>query len=141
MYSEPMHRRHLLRATLGLLTASAPLMPVATQAAKPKAQAAPPSFTQLPILTVFTPGKAHRHGSLSVEIGLHAANAKLAEKVPLHLPRLRDTYVTVLQAYATTLSPKAVINTQQVSQQLQAATDRVVGEPGLKVLIGSIILN
>ncbi len=138
-----MHRRHLLRGTLGLLTASSPLLILTpAQAAGGKAKVSTgPSFTQLPLMTVFTPARGQRRGSLSVEIGLHADTAKTAEKLTRNLPRLRDTYVTTLQAYATTLHPKAIVDTQYVSQQLQVATDRVIGAPGLKVLLGSVILN
>lgn len=116
-------------------------MPATVQAAGAKKAAAPPSFVQMPILTVFTPARGQKHGTLSVEIGLHADNAKIGEKMAQYMPRLRDTYVTTLQTYARTLSPRAVVDTQHVSQQLQAATDRVVGAPGLKVLLGSVILN
>jgi hypothetical protein len=98
-------------------------------------------YTQFPTLTVFTDAGRLRHGVMSVDMGLYSDNPKLVAQIQLYIPRLQDAYVTVLQGYAGNLNRASLVDTGYVAAQLQAATDRILGVKGAKVLLGSIIIN
>lgn len=98
-------------------------------------------YTQFPTITVFTDAGRLRHGVMSVDMGLYSDNPKLVAQIKLYVPRLQDAYVTVLQGYAGNLNRTSLVDTGYVAAQLQAATDRILGVTGAKVLLGSIIIN
>ena len=98
-------------------------------------------YTQFPMITVFTQANASHHGTLSVDMGLYTDDAKLQAQVKTYMPRLQDAYLSRLQAYANALSSRSLADPDYVSLQLQQATDKVLGHGGVKVLLGSILLN
>lgn len=130
-----MQRRFFLFA-LGAACAAAP-----AYANAPKKKGGGLGYTQFPMISVFTKGAGHRHGSMSVELGLYCDDAKLTDQVKLYRPRLMDAYVTKLQGYAANLTAASLVDTDYVAAQLQATTDKILGRPGAKVLLGSILLN
>lgn len=132
-----MHRRALLISSLGFLfTASQALASGA-----PKKKGGGPGFTQFPMMSVFTRGNGHRHGTLSLDMGLYSDDAKMVDRIKLYMPRLKDAYIRRLQAYGAGLSASSLVDADYLSIQLQAATDQVLGRAGAKVLMGSILLN
>lgn len=98
-------------------------------------------FTQVPMLTVFTDANRARHGTLSVDMGLYSADPKLGDQIKLYLPRLTDAYVSTLQTYASALNSRSLADTDYISAQLQADTDRILGRTGARVLLGSVLIN
>jgi ABC-type transporter lipoprotein component MlaA len=80
-------------------------------------------------------------GVLSVQAGLDASDPKMRKLVEQSLPRLRDAYVQVLGIYAAGLTPGGGPNADQIAQLLQRATDRVLGRPGAKLLLGTVMVN
>ena len=99
------------------------------------------SFIQFPTLTatVFRPDG--NRGVLTVEAGIDVPDEKLHDRADLSQPRLRAAYVEFLQMYAGGLPPGAPPNADYIAQQLQAQTNRVLGQPGAKLLIGTILIN
>ncbi|MGC1304203.1 MAG: Tat pathway signal protein [Caulobacteraceae bacterium] len=80
-------------------------------------------------------------GVLSVQAGLDTPDPKLRTLADQSAPRLRDAYVRALSVYAAGLSPGASPNVDQIAQQLQRATDRVLGRPGARFLLGTVLVN
>lgn len=138
-----MNRRELLRWQLSGLTALAAggLILSPAQASAPKKKGGGADFVQMPLLTVFTKTRDRRHGTLTVEIGLDAnKNAKLAEAISKSIPRLRDAFVARLQAYAMGLTASSLVDLDYVTRELQNATDTILKQKGVKVLLGSVVL-
>jgi hypothetical protein len=137
-----MDRRHfLLASTLGLGLAGGSLAVTPTLASEAKKKGGGEGYTQFPTINVFTDAGRSRHGTLSVDVGLYSDNPKLVAQIKLYQPRLQDAYVTLLQAYAGNLTRTSLVDTDYISTQLQAATDRTLGVKGAKLLLGSILLN
>ncbi len=80
-------------------------------------------------------------GVLSVQAGLDSPDPQMRKLVEQSLPRLRDAYVRALGIYAAGLTPGAGPNADQIAQLLQRASDRVLGKPGAKLLLGTVLVN
>ncbi|HWU49702.1 MAG TPA: Tat pathway signal protein [Asticcacaulis sp.] len=132
-----------MASALGFAASLAPnLAPVGSAlASEAKKKGGGEGYTQFPTMTVFTDAGRLRHGVMSVDMGLYSDNPKLVAQIKLYVPRLQDAYVTVLQGYAGNLNRTSLVDTGYVAAQLQAATDRILGVTGAKVLLGSIIIN
>jgi hypothetical protein len=98
-------------------------------------------YTQFPMISVFTQANATHHGTLSIDMGLYTDDPKLQAQIKAYMPRLQDAYLSRLQTYANGLNPRSLADPDYISLQLQQATDRVLGRGGVKVLLGSILLN
>lgn len=99
------------------------------------------SYIQIQPMSAIAIRRDGRRGVLTVESGIDIANADLRERAELSLPRLRSSYVQVLQTYAAGLSPGSPPNADYLSRELQRQTDLVLGKPGAKLLLGSIVVN
>jgi len=132
-----MHRRRFLTCiALSTAVVGAPAV-----ASEPKKKGGGPGYTQFPMLNVFTASQGGRHGNLSLDMGLYANDPKMVDRIKLYMPRLKDAYISRLQAYAANLTPSSMVDADYLATQLQSATDAVLGQKGAKVLIGSILLN
>jgi hypothetical protein len=131
-----MRRRALL--TLTLLAAA---LPAAALAGEEKKKAGGENY--LPVTTITgTTTKADGHrGVLSVDCGLDIPDPKLRERANLSLPRLRAAYVQIVQSYAAGLPAGVVPSAEFISQALQRETNGVLGRPGARLLLGSILVN
>ena len=98
-------------------------------------------YTQFPLITVFTQANASHHGTLSVDMGVYTDDARSQGQIKIYMPRLQDAYLSRLQAYANALNARSLADPDYISLQLQQATDRVLGHTGVKVLLGSVLLN
>ncbi|MDI7776113.1 Tat pathway signal protein [Asticcacaulis sp. EMRT-3] len=132
-------RRHLL--LLPVLASAPALLSAAPVFAETKKKGGGDGYTQFPTINVFTDADRLRHGTMSVDLGLYSDDPKLVAQIKLYMPRLQDAYVTVLQGYGGTLNRTSVVDTNYISMQLQAVTDRILQVHGAKVLLGSILLN
>lgn len=131
-----MDRRRLLAAA----ALAAPVLAAgAAEASAPKKKGGGPAFIQLPTLTAGIVRMDGRRGVMTVEAGIDAGPA--SEQVQAVQPRLRDAYNAVLARFAAALRPGLAPDLDQLSRDLQAATDRVWGKKGLKLLLGSVIVN
>ncbi len=82
-----------------------------------------------------------RRGVLTVQLGLNAPQAALRDRLELYLPRLHSAYVSALQPYAYGLAPGALPNADYIAYALQRETDRVLGQSGARLLLGSILVD
>ncbi len=98
-------------------------------------------YTQFPMITVFTQANSTHHGTLSVDMGLYTDDAKFQAQIKTFMPRLQDAYLSRLQGYANSMNAGTLADPDYVSLQLQQATDKVLGHGGVKVLLGSVLLN
>ena len=99
------------------------------------------SFLQFPAMTATVIRPNGRRGVLQVESGLDIPDGALRERAAASQPRLRDAYVRFLMNYANAVPPGAPPNPDTISAALQRATDDVLGKPGAKLLLGTILIN
>jgi hypothetical protein len=99
------------------------------------------SYLELPAVAASIVHASGRRGVLTVEVGLDVPDAALRAKAELSGPLLRDAYVSALQPYALGLSPGSPPSADYIGMALQHETDRVLGRPGARVLLGSILIN
>jgi hypothetical protein len=99
------------------------------------------SYLQLETLTATVVHSDGRRGVLTVDIGLDIPDAGLRARATLSKPRLRAAFVQRLQIYATGIAPDAPPDPDYLSRALQQETDRALGRPGAKVLLGAILVN
>jgi hypothetical protein len=99
------------------------------------------TYVQFQTLTATIIKNDGRRGVLTVDAGVDVPDAGLRAKVNLVLPRLRAAYVQVLQAYVYSLNPGAPPDPDYLSMSLQRETDRVLGRPGAKLLLGAMLVN
>jgi hypothetical protein len=134
--TQPMDRRLLL--ALATFAVAAP--PTASNA-EDKAKAGAGPYVQLQPLLGTTIRSASRHGVMSVDCGLNVPDPALRIRVEQSIPRLRAAYVQTIQSYAAGLSDGALPNADYIAQTLQRQTDAILGRPGAKLLLGSIVVN
>lgn len=99
------------------------------------------TYTALDTLTATLVHGDGTRGVLSVQAGLDVPDPKLRKLTAQSTPRLRDAYVRVLAIYASALIPGAPPDTDLIAQQLQRATDRILGRPGARLLMGTVLVN
>jgi hypothetical protein len=80
-------------------------------------------------------------GVMTVDAGIDIPDAKLHVVADKVMPRLYDAFTQVLQGYAAALLPGHVPDVDYLGHQLQMATDRVLGRPGARVLVGGVMVN
>jgi flagellar basal body-associated protein FliL len=99
------------------------------------------SYVVLPTLTASMIRGDGRRRVLTVQAGLDVPDAKLRDRAIASQPRLRDAYVRVLASYANAVPPLGPPNPETVAAGLQRATDQVLGRPGARLLLGTIMVN
>jgi hypothetical protein len=82
-----------------------------------------------------------RHQTMTVQAGVDVPDNALHDYAEKLTPRLQDAYVQVLQVYVGGLVPGAPPDADYVARRMQEATDRVLGKPGARFLIGGIMIN
>jgi len=118
------------------------LAPPAGHAADAKKKGGGLSYIQLPPLTVTIIRGDGRRGGLTVETGVDIpGDAALHARADASQPRLQAAYLLILQAYASGLGPGGAPDADYISRALQHETDRVLGKPGAKLLLGTILAN
>ena len=123
---------------VALVAAAAPA--VAGEAASRK-KGGGESFIALPALNASILRTSGRHGVLSVEAGLDIHDAALRIRAQKSLPRLRDAYARFLVTYAAAVPAGGAPDPQVVGDKLQRATDEVLGRPGARLLLGTLLIN
>ncbi|OYX36375.1 MAG: hypothetical protein B7Y99_01100 [Caulobacterales bacterium 32-69-10] len=122
-----------------LLLQAAPALAAAAGGEKKKGGGE--SFVPVQALTATMIRPNGRRGVLTVECGLDVADGALRSRAEASLPRLRDAYVRFLLTYATAVPSGQPPSPDIIATALQRATDLVLGKPGAKVLIGTILVN
>jgi hypothetical protein len=134
-----MRRRRFL--ALIALAATAPGTAFASGGGGEKKKTGGDSYIPVQTLTAFTLKPGGRRGVMTVDCGLDVPDAKLRERVQLMLPRLRAAYVQSVQIYAGGLPDGYAPNPQFLAQALQRSTDQLLGRPGARLLMGSVMVN
>ncbi len=134
-----MDRRRLLALTA--LVAASPGLMAAAPAKDEKKKAGGGSFLQITTLTASVMRANGRRGVLTVESGLDIPDEKLRAKADSVLPRIRAAFVQSLQIYASGIAPGSIPNAEILTQRMQRETDRVLGQRGARVLIGTLLVN
>lgn len=79
-------------------------------------------------------------GTIVVDMGLDIPDAALRRRAQLNAPRLRDAIRTALANYSSVYyRVRTAPNPTELTRQMQAAVDRVLGAPGARVLLANII--
>jgi hypothetical protein len=124
-----------------LILASIPVAVLPTKAGAEEKKKDKGTYVNVETLTAMVIAPNGRHQVMTVQSGVDVTDPALHTLAEQVEPRLRDAYVQVLQAYAGGLTPGAPPDPDYVARQLQAATDRVLGKKGGKLLIGGMMIN
>lgn len=135
-------RRSLLALSAGFALAGlAEVRGGAAWAAEEKKKGGGITYVQMPTLTATAIRDDGRRGVMTVEVGIDIPNGGMRARAQQSLPRLRAAYVQTLQAYVSGLGPGAAPDADYLAATLQKQTDRVLGGPGGKLLLGTILVN
>lgn len=130
-----MDRRLALAAALSLL-------PAVAAASGGEGQGAPvSSYVPLKAVVATVMRRDGTRGVFTVECGVDVADPKLRALASASQPRLRSAYASFVQTYAAGLSASGVPDADYLARELQRVTDRTLGKPGAKFLIGTILIN
>ena len=99
------------------------------------------TFIQIQTLTASIVRRSGARGVMTMEVGVDVPNEKLLARAQASVPRLRAAYAQVLQIYASGLPTATPPDADFLAQKLQRETDRVLGQPGARLLIGTILIN
>lgn len=128
-------RRRQILLALSLLTLAT------TAHAEERKKGGGDAFIQLQTMTATVIRADGRRGVMTLEAGLDVPDAALHTRADQSTPRLRAAFAQVLQIYATGLPGGAVPNADYLERQLQQQTDMVLGRPGARLLLGTIMVN
>ena len=79
-------------------------------------------------------------GTIVVDMGLDIPDAALRRRAQLNAPRLRDALRTALANYSSVYyRVRTAPSPTELTRQMQAAVDRVLGAPRARVLLANII--
>ena len=100
------------------------------------------AVTYLP-MPAFQAGVLQRNnnqGTIVVDMGLDIPDAALRRRAQLNAPRIRDALRTALANYSSVFyRVHTAPSPTELTRQMQAAVDRVLGAPGARVLLANII--
>ena len=99
------------------------------------------TYVTIDTLTASVMAANGRHEVMTVQSGVDVPDPALRGLAEEVQPRLRDAYTQLLQAYAGGLAPGAPPDADYVARRMQQATDRVLGKPGGRLLLGGIMVN
>ena len=99
------------------------------------------TYVELQTLTASIMRPSGRRGVLTVQAGLDVPDPKLRAKTESVVPRLRAAFVQTLQIYASGMTPSLPPNGDVLAQALQRDADRVLGQKGARVLLGTMLIN
>lgn len=133
-----MNRRALLVA-FGLTAVAA--LPAAAEEKGERKKGGGASFIQIQTLTATIIRSDGRRGVMTVESGVDVPDTSLHERAVASIPRLRSAYDEVVRTYASGLPAYALPNADYLSRELQRRTDQVLGRPGARLLLGTILVN
>ena len=126
------------RALLGLAVVAT----AASTSARASSGGAAPSadtYIRLPVITASILQANGRRGVLTIETGVDVPDATLRTRAQQSAPRLRAAYNTAAQRFANGLRPGVVPDIDQLSAQLQAATNATLGRAGARLLLGTVM--
>lgn len=136
-----MNRRQIILTSLVASVGLCAPLAVASAAVAPEAKGGGnETYLAMSPATGVIPRRDGRRSTLTVEMGLDIADRDLRERATLSKPRLTAAYNEVVRTAARALLPGRVPDLDGMTRSLQAATDRVLGKSGAKILLGSVIV-
>lgn len=131
------------RALIGLAALGSAL--AAAEAAKASGKSsgggAPANaYIPLPTATATILRRDGRRGVMTVEVGVDVADEALRTHADQSRPRLSAAYNEVVRLAGERILPGAPPDVEWLSRALQAATDRVLGKAGAKLLLGTVMV-
>ena len=78
---------------------------------------------------------------VTLEVGVFVTDPNLLKRTEASTPRLQAAFGQVVQGYMVGLPPGTTPNADYLAQLLQKETDRIVGQRGAKLLLGTILIN
>ena len=99
------------------------------------------SYIAIETLTGATTRPGGRRGVLTVEVGVDIPDGNLRAHAEQVLPRLRAAYLQTVMIYAAGLPPGTAPNADFLARSLQRETDSLLGRPGGRLLMGTILVN
>ncbi len=78
---------------------------------------------------------------VTFEVGIFVTDPNLLKRTDASIPRLQAAFGQIVQGYMVGLPTGTIPNADYLAQMLQKETDRVVGQKGAKLLLGTIIIN
>ena len=135
-----MDRRRLLALVLAvpLLTAAAPKK---DEKKKGEKKTGVGTYVEIHTLAASVMRPSGRRGVLTVQTILDVPDAKLRAKAEQVVPRIRAAFVQTLQTYASGMTPATPPNPDVLGQALQRDADRILGQKGARVLLGTMLIN
>lgn len=98
-------------------------------------------FIQIQTMAVNFVRRDGRMGVMTVETGIDVPDEKLRTLANQSQPRLRGAFNAFLQTYTPSLRGGMAPNADYIAKELQRQTDIVLGRPGAKLLLGTILMN
>ena len=86
-------------------------------------------------------GQLVQFGAAGIAGGVDVADEKLRTRAQQMLPRLRAAFVQSVQVYAAGLNTGSLPNADFIAKELQRETDRVLGQKGARLLLGTMLIN
>jgi len=139
--AEPKLRRETLLALTALAVSVVAVAPASATEDKGKKKGGGLSYIQLEPLNAALSLVQGRRKILSVECGLDVADGGLRNRAQQSLLILRDAYLRWLTVYAASLPPLAPPNPDAIETQMQRETDRILGRPGARFVLGTVMIN
>lgn len=99
------------------------------------------TFIQFPTLSVTVRRRDGRRGVLTVELGLDVPDQGLHDNAQSVMPRMRAGFLQTLQVYGASLNPGSLPNAEYLAREFQRQTDQMLGRPGAKLLLGTILVS
>ena len=130
-----MDRRRVALVALALLAAPA------LARAEDRKKGGGDSFIQIQTVTATLVRADGHRGVMTLECGIDVPDSGLRARADASTPRLHAAYVQIIQVYAAGLPPYAVPNADYLARELQRQTDLILGKPGAKLLLGTILVN
>ena len=127
------------RAALALALLPAALAAPATAGPGGGEAPADPYF-ELDTLTAGVTRSGGRRAVMTVECGIDAPQPDKRLRAEQSIPRLRAALVAVVQRHATVLRPGEPPDVERLLRDLQAAVNEVMGGPGARILLGTVMV-
>ena len=100
------------------------------------------TYMPMPTLSAGVLQRNTNQGTMVVDMGLDIPDADLRRRARLNAPRLRDALRTALATYSSTYYRiRTAPDPTELTRQMQAAVNRVLGAQGARVLLANIIVQ
>jgi hypothetical protein len=134
-------RRSALLVLAGLAMSTFVCTPASAGEDRGKKKGGGLSYIQLEPMNAALSFIQGRRKILSVECGLDVPDAGLRDRAQKSVLILRDAYLRWLSIYAASLPPETPPNPDAIEAEMQRKTDAVLGRPGARFVLGTVMVN